>query len=132
MQSWTFFNSYKLLDVVSYFVHIISSKTFAALCVWPHNKALVLTLEIKLPNGFRFLKLMEFNEFKKKNLRLPNLKTTWPIARPLQSLVSMGHQIQLQTGARVSLEFLPPKMQASENKIIASFSSHVPEILFLT
>lgn len=68
MQSWTFFNSLKLLDVVSYFVHIISSKTFAALCVWPHNKALVLTLEIKLPNGFRFLKLMEFNEFKKMNL----------------------------------------------------------------
>lgn len=129
MQSWTFFNSYKLLDVVSYFVHIISSKTFAALCVWPHNKALVLTLEIKLPNGFRFLKLMELRWI---CMRLPNLKTTWPVARPLQSLVSMGHQIRLQTGARVSLEFLPPKNQASENKIIASFSSHVPEILFLT
>lgn len=88
----------------------------------------MLTLEIKLPNGFRFLKLMEFNEFKKMNLHASTQLKDHVTRREAASVVGEYGA----SGARVSLEFLPPKMQASENKIIASFSSHVPEILFLT
>lgn len=76
---------------------------------------------------------MEFNEFKKMNLHASTQLKDHVTHREAASVVGeYGHQIRLQTGARVSLQFLPPKMQASENKIIASFCSHVPEILFLT
>lgn len=76
---------------------------------------------------------MEFNEFKKMNLHASTQLKDHVTRREAASVVGeYGASDPVTNRCAGIFGIFTPKMQASENKIIASFSSHVPEILFLT